>query len=89
MKVIFRTNLDEAQICQWPELDFPPSVGDSVRAVRPFHKCKHFELKVTGRTFVQYEGQESECICELHLNPHIWINISEFEAWVQRMKYGA
>lgn len=91
MKVIFRTNLDDAQREEWPTLTTPPHIGDFVRSTGD----KWIELEVHNRTFYTttgrlpsgiYERPEEVCECELHLKRGSSMNISQFEEWYRRRK---
>ena len=94
MKVRFRTNLDEAKMLDWPELDTPPNVGDLVRSIS--NTSKYTELVVCRRTFIQEEQYSDEtgrlpytvCECELWLPANRWKSISDFENWVKKVRNG-
>ena len=96
MKVRFRTNLDEAKRCEWPEMNTPPFVGDIVRAVDSFGKGMYIEMEVARRTFMQETLYADEtgsmpytvCECELGLVTSRFKSISDFEKWVRKVRDG-
>ena len=67
VKVMFRSNLDDFYLFQWPELSATvPAVGDRIQAKPYTQRGEHrvMELTVVGRTFY-FNGSVS---CELNLS---------------------
>ena len=93
MKVLFRTNIDEAKRLSWPEMNVLPNVGDLVRSTS---SLSNIELEVVRRTFIQEEQYSDEtgrlpytvCECELWLPANRWKSISDFENWVKKVRNG-
>lgn len=84
MRCRFRTNIDcmKRFMNRISGLEISPSVGDLVQVYRD--SGLEIELAVVRRTIEGLVYSNPELVCELHLPPHRWENLSQFEAVMRK-----